>query len=106
MAKKSISKSVRMTEDLYGFIMQAPGNGFNEKFENIVLRERRMQLEIDKMQEILDEKRREVYHLMDQHRHLDDFYRNYIAMHHMLDVLRQDLEKAVKSGSSGTECDE
>lgn len=105
MAKKSISKSVRMTEDLYGFIMQAPGNGFNEKFENIVLRERRMQPEIDKMQEILDEKRREVYHLMDQHRHLDDFYRHYGYMCDQLNIMRRELEAVLEAGS-GTECDE
>lgn len=35
--QKSVSKSIRLTNKVYGYIMQAPGNGFNEKFENIIL---------------------------------------------------------------------
>lgn len=37
MAKKSVAKSVRMTEQVYEYIQRQEGNGFNEKFENMVL---------------------------------------------------------------------
>lgn len=34
--KKSIQKSVRMTEEVYNYVMKCQGEGFNEKFENMV----------------------------------------------------------------------
>lgn len=34
--KKSIQKSVRMTEEVYNYVMKFKGEGFNEKFENMV----------------------------------------------------------------------
>ena len=34
--KKSIQKSVRMTEEIYNYVMKCKGEGFNEKFENMV----------------------------------------------------------------------
>ena len=37
MAKKDISKSIRLTQEVYDYIDEAAGNGFNEKFENIIL---------------------------------------------------------------------
>ena len=36
MANKNISKSVRMTEEIYSTVMKQNGNGFNEKFEMLV----------------------------------------------------------------------
>lgn len=35
--KKSLSKSVRMTESVYSIVNECDGKGFNEKFENLVL---------------------------------------------------------------------
>ena len=37
MAKKDIAKSVRMTSEVYKFVEGFRGEGFNEKFENLVL---------------------------------------------------------------------
>lgn len=34
--KKSIAKSIRLTPELYNFISQYDGDGFNEKFSNII----------------------------------------------------------------------
>ena len=34
---KSVSKSLRMTPEVYDFVMTAPGDGFNQKFEYLVL---------------------------------------------------------------------
>ena len=41
MTKKSIAKSVRLTQEVFDYIDSAPGNGFNEKFENIILEAKR-----------------------------------------------------------------
>lgn len=35
--KKSISRSVRMTQTVYDIVDSFEGNGFNEKFQNLVL---------------------------------------------------------------------
>lgn len=37
MATKSIAKSIRISDEVFDYIDQAPGKGFNEKFENIIL---------------------------------------------------------------------
>lgn len=34
---KSITKSLRMSEEVYGYIEKYRGNNFSEKFENIIL---------------------------------------------------------------------
>lgn len=36
-SNKSISKSIRLTEELYNYIDGYHGDGFNQKFENIIL---------------------------------------------------------------------
>ena len=35
--QKSINKSIRLSQPVYDYIMQAPGDGFNQKFENIII---------------------------------------------------------------------
>ncbi|MDE6021566.1 MAG: hypothetical protein K2H01_11300 [Ruminococcus sp.] len=34
--KKSVAKSIRLTQELYNFINNYKGDGFNEKFSNII----------------------------------------------------------------------
>ncbi len=34
--KKCVAKSIRITQELYDFISNYKGNGFNEKFSNII----------------------------------------------------------------------
>lgn len=34
--KKSVAKSIRLTQELYDFISKYKGDGFNEKFSNII----------------------------------------------------------------------
>lgn len=41
MAKKSILKSVRLSQEVYDYIDNFAGEGFNQKFENIILYARR-----------------------------------------------------------------
>ena len=46
--KKNIQKSVRMTKTVYNFIIKQSGKGFNEKFENAVLKLLNKEKELDK----------------------------------------------------------
>lgn len=44
--KKSIQKSVRLSSDVMAYIEQSPGEGFNQKFEKIILRAKREEPEL------------------------------------------------------------
>jgi len=52
MSSKSISKSIRLTEEVYTYIDGYQGDGFNQRFENIILdamlseQRRKAQLEV------------------------------------------------------------
>jgi len=64
---KNIAKSIRMSEKVNNYIMQAPGNGFNEKFENIILNA--MESEQERVQKLkrldkqIEDKRDQIYKL-------------------------------------------
>lgn len=65
--QKSISKSIRLTSKTFDYIMQAPGNGFNEKFENIILSamesERDRVALLQHLDNRIEEKRDQIYKL-------------------------------------------
>lgn len=98
MAVKGISKSVRITDEVYGYIMDAPGNGFNEKFENIILEakkgEARRRKELAELQVQVDGKRREMLGLCKRYGYLEDFYRTAVRMQRQLHDLGMELERA------------
>ena len=52
--RKSINKSVRLTPKVYNYIESYQGNGFNEKFENIILEAMELEEERKKRIQVLD----------------------------------------------------
>lgn len=54
--KKSINKSIRVSPKIYNYIDSHPGNGFNEKFENIILEAMEFEDERKRRMEYLDER--------------------------------------------------
>ena len=52
--RKSINKSVRLTPKVYNYIESYQGNGFNEKFENIILEAMELEAERKKRIQVLD----------------------------------------------------
>lgn len=64
---KNIAKSIRMSDKVNDYIMQAPGNGFNEKFENIILSamesEKDRVAQLQRLDKQIDEKRDQIYKL-------------------------------------------
>ena len=53
--RKSINKSVRLTPKVYNYIDSYPGDGFNEKFENIILEAMELEEERKKRIKALDD---------------------------------------------------
>lgn len=54
--KKSINKSIRLSPKVYNYIDSHPGNGFNEKFENIILEAMEFEDQRKQRLEYLDER--------------------------------------------------
>lgn len=77
MAKKDISKSIRLTQEVYDYIDEAAGNGFNEKFENIILEAKAQESERKKrlaeLEKYIRKKQDELNDLFDEYRYLDEF---------------------------------
>ena len=98
MATKSISKSVRLTEEVNALIEAAPGKGFNEKFENIILRAHKHEPELKKrlsdLNEQVEKEQRKLYELFERYRYLDEFFRLFLRMQHQLHDLGELLDKA------------
>ena len=102
MAIKNISKSIRLSDDVYGYIMAAPGKGFNEKFENIILEAHEAEPELKKrlaeLQKSVDDEQRKLYQLFEKYRYLNDYFRIAMSMQHQLDVMQDDLKMALNDG--------
>ena len=98
---KSISKSVRLSDEVFDYINQSPGKGFNEKFENIILRAKKEESDREQrlkdLQRQIDEEERKLYQLFEKYRYLDDYFRNFVSMRHQLDNMQQLLKKAAEA---------
>lgn len=102
MATKNISKSIRLSDDVYGYIMAAPGKGFNEKFENIILEAHEAEPELKKrlaeLQKSVDDEQRKLYQLFEKYRYLDDYFRIAMSMQHQLNCMQNDLKMVIDDG--------
>lgn len=98
MTKKSIAKSVRLTQEVYDYIVQSAGNGFNEKFENIILEaktgESKRKKEIARLDKEIEKLRKKEALLFDQYDTLSYFFRDFINVQHILERLKRQIEKA------------
>lgn len=96
--KKSISKSVRISEEVYSYIDSAPGKGFNEKFENIILDAQRTESdrkkELARLERQIREARQELSKLLSHDRDLKDFFRIFSDIQHRLTSMKDALDRA------------
>lgn len=98
MATKTIAKSIRISDEVFGYIDKAPGKGFNEKFENIILQAKQEEPErlkrLADLDKSISKKRSELQRLFDQYRYMDDFFKTILRMQHQLYDLKELLDKA------------
>lgn len=98
MAKK-IAKSIRLSDEVYGYIMEMPGNGFNEKFENIILEAKNGEAERKKrlsdLEKSIDDCNSQLFQLLDRYDYLKDYFRMFVGMRFELDRMRTSFEKAI-----------
>lgn len=96
---KNISKSIRISQEVYDYIVKSPGKGFNDQFEKIILDakedEPRRKKELERLEKSINEKQRELLRLMNRYRYMEDFYRAVLKMQHELFDLKDGLEKVL-----------
>ena len=98
--KKSIAKSVRLTQEVFDYIDSAPGNGFNEKFENIILEAKRgesdRKKELARLDKQIEKQQRKESLLFEKYNYLESSFRDFVHIHHQIENLRQDIDKAAE----------
>lgn len=96
-SKKNIAKSIRISEEVFAYIDQAPGNGFNEKFENIILEAKKTEAyrkqRLAELEEKIHDAEQKLLKLLDQNREVDRFFRTFIQMQHTLHGLKDQLDR-------------
>lgn len=97
-SKKSIAKSIRISEEVFAYIDKAPGKGFNEKFENIILEAKRTEADRKKrlagLEKQIHDAQLKLMKLLQQDRELQDFFRTFARMQHLLLDLKENLDRA------------
>jgi len=100
LTKKSIAKSVRLTQEVFDYIDSAPGNGFNEKFENIILEAKRgesdRKKELARLDKQIEKQQRKESLLFEKYNYLESSFRDFVYIYHQIENLRQDIDKAAE----------
>lgn len=102
-SKKNIAKSVRISDEVFAYIDAAPGKGFNEKFENIILEAKRE--EADRKERLADLEQRihdaqiNLNKLLDQDRELRQCFRQFAYIQHQVEIMKQSVERALQTGT-------
>lgn len=96
-SKKNIAKSIRISEEVFAYIDNAPGKGFNEKFENIILEAKKTEADRKKRFAVLEKQihdaEQKLHRLLDQSRELDRFFRTFLQMQRTLNDLKNNLDR-------------
>lgn len=94
---KNVAKSIRMSKEIYDYIENYRGNGFNEKFTNIILDAMKGESERIEILENLDTRietsRKKLDELLDDYEKLNVHLQTALDIHHMINKLRKKLEE-------------
>lgn len=88
-----------MTQEVFDYIDSAPGNGFNEKFENIILEAKRgesdRKAELARLDGEIEKQRKKESLLFDKYHYLESSFRDFMHIHHQIENLRKGIDKVV-----------
>lgn len=105
--KKSISKSIRISEEVFGYIDNVPGKGFNEKLENIILEakaeEPKRKKKLADLEQQVERERRSLYRLLEQRRDLDEFFRIFLRLRKDLEAMSESLGRVLQNNDTEPE---
>lgn len=90
-----------MTQEVFDYIDSAPGNGFNEKFENIILEAKRgesdRKKELARLDGEIEKQRKKESLLFDKYHYLESSFRDFVHIHHQIENLRRDFDKVLET---------
>ena len=94
---KPINKSIRLSEEVFGYIDSYPGDGFNDKLENIVLfamkNEDVLKERIRYQQEKLDDVYAKVRNVQERYQALNNHLYTALRLNSTFKQLYEDIEK-------------
>ena len=89
MAKKVNLKSVRLSDEVLSYVENFEGNGFNQKFENLVLfcmkEEKNKRADLEDLDQLISLKWKKL-------QVMDDFFRDLVLTQQGLEDVRHDLK--------------
>lgn len=95
-SKKNISKSIRISEEVFAYIDKSPGKGFNEKFENIILEAKQTEAERKKRLAGLERDINKAIHkreiILKQNEELERFFRTFLQIQRTMFDLKEHLQ--------------
>ena len=102
-SKKNIAKSIRISDEVFAYIDAAPGKGFNEKFENIILEAKKEEATRKKkladLEQQIHDARENLYKIFEQDRELRNFFRIFCSIQHQILDMKESVERALQIGT-------
>ncbi|MBQ7776416.1 MAG: hypothetical protein IJ379_10910 [Lachnospiraceae bacterium] len=99
--RKNNSKSIRVSDKVMNYILSYPGNGFNEKFENIILyameSEAERTEELKRLDDIIRDKKNKYYALCDKLRTLEPLVQAALHVNSRVRELDEQLKDCINS---------
>ena len=97
--RKSNAKSVRLSDTVMRYILSYRGDGFNEKFENIILdameSEEKRKLELAHYDKLIDQATKRYYSLCDKLRCLDPMVQACLHINSRIKQLNSEFDSCI-----------
>lgn len=98
-SKKNIAKSVRISEEVFSYIDKAPGKGFNEKFENIILEAKRTEadrkIRLAYLEQQIATSQKKLSRLLEQQQEFQKIFRMSLTIQHQLIDMKGAIDRAI-----------
>lgn len=100
LAKKDIAKSVRLTQEVFDYVNAAPGKGFNDKFENIILEAKRgesdRKKELAELEKQIKRLQRKESLLFQEYSSLSNFFNDFVHVWRSLEKIKGNIDNAAE----------
>ena len=97
--RKSNAKSVRLSDEVMAYILKAPGDGFNQKFENIVLEAKKTEPERQKRlayyDGLIEKRKKQLARIEDKVESLDITIQAVFSLQDEVNRIRKQIEDII-----------
>lgn len=97
--RKSNAKSIRISDEVLAYIEKAPGDGFNQKFENIILDAKRTESERKKnvayYDELIEKRKKQLSRIADKVESLDVTIQAVFSLQDEVRIIQRQIEAII-----------